>query len=275
MKARIDKNRFGPWALVTGASSGIGREFAEQVAANGINLVLAARRRPLLEEVGRSLTQRYGVKHRVVEADCYQPNLVDKLTEATDGLDIGLVVSNAGTGEPGQFLKKDRASLLTIARLNALSHLEIAHYFGGRLAQRGRGGLLLGGAMGAIHGLPFMAADSASKAFVQALGEALHVEFQPLGVNVTVLVIGPTDTAIIPKFGLDPSTMPMKLMQPEQCVREGLNALVKNRSAYIPGRTNRVMNAIMPASVARRMMGKMLGGAAAKAGSVLGERAAT
>lgn len=275
MNARIDKIRFGPWALVTGASSGIGREFAQQLAANGINLVLAARRRPLLEEVGRTLTQRYGVQHRVVEADCYRPDLVDKLAEATAGLDIGLVVSNAGTGEPGQFLKKDRESLLKIARLNALSHLEIAHYFGGRLAQRGRGGLLFGGAMGAIHGLPFMAGDSASKAFVQALGEALHVEFQPLGVNVTVLVIGPTDTAIIPKFGLDPSTMPMKLMQPEQCVREGLNALVKNRSAYIPGRTNRVMNAIMPASVARRMMGKMLGGAAAKPGSVLGKRAAT
>ena len=109
-----------------------------------------------------------------------------------------------------------------------------------------------------------MANDSASKAYVQTIGEALHVEFAPLGVNVTALIIGPTDTAVIPQFGLDPSTMPMKLMTVEQCVYEGLGALRKNRATHIPGRLNRIMSALMPASVARRMMGKMLGEAAAK-----------
>jgi short-subunit dehydrogenase len=221
----------------------------------------------LLEELGRELAERHGVQHRVVEVDCYRPELIDTLSEATAELDVGLVVSNAGTGEPGEFLKHDRHFLLKIARLNALSHLEIAHYFGERLARRGRGGLLLGGAMGALHGLPFMAGDSASKAFVQTLGEALHVEFKPLGVNVTVLVTGPTDTAIIPKFGLDPRTMPMKPMSVEQCVCEGLAALAQNRATHIPGRANRVINAIMPASVARRMMGKMLREASVKEGS--------
>ena len=264
MTANVDSNRFGPWALITGASSGIGREFARQLAASKINVLLAARRRPLLEELGQELTERYGVEHRVVEADCYQPELINTLAEATAELDVGLVVSNAGTGEPGEFLKHDPHFLLNIARLNALSHLEIAHYFGGRLARRGRGGLLLGGAMGATHGLPFMAVDSASKAFVQTLGEALHVEFEPLGINVTVLVVGPTDTAVIPKFGLDPRTMPMKPMSVEQCVCEGLAALAKNRATRIPGHINRVMNAIMPASVARRMMGKMMGEASKK-----------
>jgi short-subunit dehydrogenase len=118
--------------------------------------------------------------------------------------------------------------------------------------------------MGAIHGLPYMANESASKAFAQTIGEALHVEFAPFGVNVTVLIIGPTNTAIIPKLGLDPATMPMKLMSVEQCVYEGLEALRKNRATHISGRMNRIMNAMMPAFVARRMMGKMLGEGAAK-----------
>jgi uncharacterized protein len=261
METRIDIKKFGPWALVTGASSGIGREFARQLAASGINLVLAARRRPLLEELGHSLSERYGVQHRVIEADLSEERLIDTLSAATSDLDIGLVVSNAGTAEPGEFLKREREELLMMTRLNATSHLQIAYHFGKRLTRRGRGGLLLCGAMGATHGLPFMAGDSASKAFVQTLGQALHVEFEPLGVNVTVLVVGPTNTAIIPKLGLDPRTMPMKPMSAEQCVQEGLAALATNRATHIPGRTNRVMNAIMPAAVARRMMGKMLSNA--------------
>ncbi|HWA87705.1 MAG TPA: SDR family NAD(P)-dependent oxidoreductase [Opitutus sp.] len=272
MNARVDKERFGPWALVTGASSGIGREFARQIAASGINTVLVARRRPLLEELGRSLAEEFGTHYRAVEADCSKPELLPKLAGATDELDVGLVISNAGTAEPGLFLQRDRSSMLELIRLNALSHLEIAHHFGRRLAQRGRGGLLLSGAMGAMIGLPFMAAESPSKAFVQTMGEALNVEFGPLGVNVTVLVVAPTETAVISKIGLDHRNLPtrrtrMKRMPVEQCVREGLAALVRNRATHIPGRANRVINALMPASAARRLMGKMLGEAVnAKAG---------
>jgi len=273
MNTALDKKRFGPWALVTGASSGIGKEFARQIAASGINVVLVARRRPLLEELGRSLAQEHRIDYRVVEADCAKSDLVSKLAEATDDLDIGLVVSNAGTASPGSFLHRDRASMLELIRLNALSHFEIAHYFGERLARRGRGGLLLSGAMGAMIGLPYMAAESPSKAFVQTLGEVLHVEFAPLGLNVTVLVIAPTETAVISKIGIDHQSMPtkqarMERMPVEQCVGEGLAALVENRSTHIPGRANRIANAIVPTSVARNFMGKMLGAAvAAKAGA--------
>lgn len=270
MHAHLDRNRFGPWALVTGASSGIGREIARQIAANGINVVLAARRRGLLERVGQELTQSYGVEHRIVALDLSEPDCIDVLAAATDQLDLGLVASNAGTAVVGRFLAHDRGELVRQMRLNAASHLEIAHHFGGRLARRGRGGLLLSGAMGAIHGLPFMANESASKAYVQTIGEALHVEFAPLGVNVTVLVIGPTDTPIISKLGLDPATMPMKPMPAERCAYEGLDALRRNRATHISGRMNRVMNALMPAAVARRLMAKMLGAAAARKMPVLG-----
>jgi short-subunit dehydrogenase len=145
-----------------------------------------------------------------------------------------------------------------LLRLNALAHLDIAHHFGQRLVKRGRGGLVLTGAMGAQMGIPYVANESGAKAYVQSLGESLHVELRPKGVHVTVLVVGPTQTAIIDKFGLDPASMPFKPMSAEQCVAEALEALRKNRSAHLNGRLNRIMDALMPWSLARAMMGNMM-----------------
>lgn len=256
--AQIDRKRFGPWALITGASSGIGREFARQIAASGINIVLAARREALLKEAGAEFSKAYGVEYRTVVADLSEDGFMNTIVQATHDLDIGLVVSNAGIANPGEFLKLDRDGLVRLMRLNSLVHLDIAHHFGQRLAKRRRGGVVLCGAMGAMQGIPFMANESGAKSYVQSFGEALHVELNALGVNVKVLVVGPTQTPIIEKFGLDPATMPMKPMPVEQCVFEGLEALKKNRATHLPGRINRIMNALIPTSLSRRMMGKMM-----------------
>jgi short-subunit dehydrogenase len=258
MITRIDAKRFGPWALITGASSGIGREFARQIAASGINVVLVARRQALLEEAGREFTRDFGVMYRAIGADLSKEGFLQTLAQATHELDIGLVVSNAGTASPGAFLKLDRDELVGLLRLNAFAHLDIAHHFGKRLTTRGRGGIVLSGAMGAAHGIPYMANDSGAKAYVQSFGESLHLELKPFGVTVTVLIVGPTKTAIIDKFGLDPDTMPMKPMTTEQCVGEALDALRKDRSSHLSGRMNRFMAALIPTSVSRRMMGKMM-----------------
>src|SRR5438309_6279536 len=222
MKASLDKGRFGPWALVTGASSGIGKEFTRQIAASGINVVLVARRDALLAELGRAVSQEFGVQYRVLAMDLSQEGFIAGLADATHDLDIGLVVSNAGTANPGEFLKLDRQLLQATLRLNTTSHLDIAHYFGWKLAGRRRGGLILVGAMGAENGIPCMANDGGAKAYVHSLGEALHYEFKPLGVYVTVLAAGVTNTAVLEKFGFDPKTMPMKPMSVEQCVSEGV-----------------------------------------------------
>jgi short-subunit dehydrogenase len=258
MIAQVDAERFGPWALVTGASSGIGREFARQLAASRINLVLVARRLALLEQAGRELEKSYGIEWRAVAADLSQEGFLARLARATDDLNIGLVVSNAGTAQPGEFLKLDRDELVKLLRLHTLAHLDIAHHFAPRLVRRRIGGLILSGAMGAAHGIPYVANDSAGKAYVQILGECLHVELEPMGVHVSVLIVGPTQTAIIDKFGLDPNTMPMKPMPVEQCVYEGLEALRRNRATHLPGRMNRIMTALMPTSLSRSMMGKMM-----------------
>ena len=263
MRAAVDKERFGPWALVTGASSGIGKEFARQIAAAGINVVLVARREALLQEVGRSIAADFKVDYRALAMDLSQEGFLERLTRDTNDLDIGLVVSNAGTGNPGEFLKLDRQLLQKTLRLSTMAHLDIAHHFGAKLAERRRGGLILIGSMGAEIGVPFMANDGGAKAYVHSLGEALHYEFKPLGVCVTVVPPPLTNTAVLAKLGFDPRTMPMKPMSVEQCVSEGLNALRENRSRIVPGRLNRFMDAFVPASVKRTMTAKMLGQALA------------
>jgi len=112
----VNKQRFGPWALVTGASSGIGRAFAAQLAANGINLVLAARRLPMLDEVGRDLAREHRIQFRTVRVDLAEPDFLNTLIDATNDLDVGLVVSNAGDMNLGEFLATPHDALLAELR---------------------------------------------------------------------------------------------------------------------------------------------------------------
>ena len=259
MKTQIDKKRFGPWALVTGASSGIGKEFAQQIAASGIKVMLVARRNALLAELGRAISQEFDVQYRALGMDLSQEGFIAGLADATHDIDIGLVVSNAGTGNSGEFLKLDPQLLQKTLRLNTMAHLDIAHHFGAKLAERRRGGIILVGAMGAENGVPWMANDGGAKAYVHSLGEALHYEFEPLGVYVTVLAAGFTNRAVLEKFGLDPKNLPMTPLSVEQCVSEGLRGVLKNRSRIVPGRLNRIMNALVPASLARKIEADILG----------------
>jgi uncharacterized protein len=256
----LEKDTFGPWAIVTGASSGIGKEFARQLAASGLNLVLVARRLTTLEEVGRSLATEFGIHYRAVGLDLTTDDFLGKLEEATHDLDIGLVVSNAGVTLTGDFLTMDHQAWQQSLYLNVKAHLEVAHHFGPHLAQRRRGGLLLLASTGALQGIPFNAEYAAAKAYELSLGEALHVEFQRVGVHVTVLLPGATETPMLAASGIDPADLPgiMKPMSPQQCVAEGLAALKANRATHIAGRLNRIMAAVLPRSVVGRMFGSMM-----------------
>ena len=259
----IDKNKFGPWAIVTGASSGIGKEFARQLAASGLNLVLVARRLALLEELGQQLAKKFGIQYRAIDVDLSEENFLEKVTAVTGDLDIGLLISNAGSGVPHEFLTADLAKMHGFVRLNILAHLDLTYHFGQKLAQRGRGGVILVSAMGAAHGIPYMANDGATKAYVLSLGEALHFEFQKRGVYVNVLLPGGVDTPVIAKLGLDIRTMPIKPISVEQCVSGALVALNANRATHIPGRMFRIMAALTPPSMMTRMNGIMLAKAVA------------
>jgi short-subunit dehydrogenase len=261
---QVDPQKFGAWAIVTGASSGIGAEFARQLAQSGLNLVLVARREHLLQSLGEALQSKHGIQYRVVGADLRTDDFMKDIIAATADLDIGLLISNAGAGNPGAFLCAEQAELMDIVRLNVRSHLAMVHHFGKRLAKRGRGGIVLVSAMGAADGLPYMSNDAATKAYILSLGKGLHSEFAPLGIHVSVLQPGPTDTPVIEQFGFDPAVMPVKPMSVEQCVAEGLTALNTNKASHLTGRMNRWMDFLVPARIKRRMLGKMIASGAEK-----------
>jgi hypothetical protein len=254
----INAHRFGPWAVVTGASSGIGREFAHQLADAGINVVLVARRQAVLEDLGAALARGYGIDYRAVGVDLSDPGMLTPIAEATNDIDVGLLVSNAGGALPGPFLDSDLQAQRAILRLNSAAHLGLTHHFGERLARRGRGGIVLVSALGATHGVPYMAHTAATKAYVASLGAGLHIELAKHGVHVTVLHPGPTRTPVLGQLGLDPENMPIPPMAPEDCVREALRALARNRARCIPGRINRVTAALAPPALTRSMMARML-----------------
>jgi uncharacterized protein len=253
---RINKNTFGPWALVTGASSGIGKEFARQLAEVGLHLVLIARRLPLLEEVGRTLANEYGIDYRTLALDLSEENFLERLETVTRDLDIGLVVSNAGSATPGEFLSHNREHLHQTVRLSVLAHLDLAHHFGKKLAARQRGGMILLSGMGASQGVPYMANDSATRAYVLTLGETLNFELKKDRVHVTVLLPGPTSTPLAENMGFDARSTPLSV---EQTVSEGLAALIANRPSHLSGALFRVISRLMPRALFREMNGNMLG----------------
>jgi hypothetical protein len=253
---------YGPWAVVTGASSGIGRAFAEHLAAAGLHLVLAARSTDRLEALGVALKSAHGIDHRVVSVDLSRDGSAAALVEATADLDVGLLISNAGAGRPGLLLDQDLDELHRRFTLNATTHLDLVHAFGRRFVARGRGGIVLVSALGAVHGLPNMAHESAAKAYVLNLGEALHYELAPGGVDVMVLLPGNVDTPIIDAYGVDRAAMPIRPQPAHTAVRESVAAFLRGRPTHIPGRLMRVMTRLLPRTRSIRLNGRMLGQAA-------------
>jgi short-subunit dehydrogenase len=255
--ARIDEQRFGPWAVVTGASSGIGAAFARHLAANHINLVLAARRLPLLDQLGTQLSAQHGISYRAVRVDLSRPDFLPILTQATDDLDVGLLVSNAGDMVLGEFLDSHSDALLDELRLNTAAHLQLTHHFGQILTARGRGGIILVSSMAAAQGVPYAANYAAAKSYLLNLGEAVHRELARRGVNLTVLLPGATDTDMIKRFGADQTPMGRMAMPANTCVRHAFTALHAGRPTRVSGRLNRATLALTPRAARIRLFGAM------------------
>ncbi len=193
---------YGPWALVTGASDGIGRAFAQQLAAKGLNLVLVARRRSVLDALAARLGAEHRIACRVIDADLGQRGAAERLADATRDLDVGLVVLAAGFGSSGPLsaaaLDAERAML----DLNCASVLELSWHFARRLAARRRGGLVMLSSVVAFQGVPGTAHYAATKAYVQSLAEGLRVELAPHGVDVIASAPGPVHSGFAARAGL-------------------------------------------------------------------------
>jgi short-subunit dehydrogenase len=184
-------DNYGPWAIVAGASDGTGAAFAEELARHGVNLVLVARRQPLLDE----LAARLDVETRVVPLDLSTPTAIDELAKATSDLEVGLLVYNAGADTVNRtLLDRDLDELRGFVRRNCTSVLEACHHFGGLMVARGRGGVILVTSGAAWCGGATLSAYGATKAFDLVLAEGLWAEWREQGVDVLALVLGPTDT---------------------------------------------------------------------------------
>jgi uncharacterized protein len=186
---------YGPWALVAGGSDGTGAAFADAIAARDVNVVLVARRVTVLEASAAEIRARHGVEVRTVSLDLAAPDAVAKLADATAGLEIGLLVYNAGGEDRSElFLDRDLGTHLGLVQRNCTSVLEAAYRFGGPMVARGRGAVVLVTSGAAWAGGATLAAYGATKAFNLLLAESLWAEWRLSGVHVLGLVLGATDT---------------------------------------------------------------------------------
>jgi uncharacterized protein len=195
-------SRYGPWAVVTGASSGIGRALAEEIAGCGLNLVLIARREAELVRLAADLARRHGIATRVIAADLAEPSRVAAIMAVTDDLDVGLLVASAGFGTAGDVTETDRAVELDMIDVNCGALFATTQHFARRLAARERGGIILLSSLVAFQGVARSANYAATKAYVQTLAEGLHRELAAKGVDVLASAPGPVDTGFAERAGM-------------------------------------------------------------------------
>lgn len=224
--------KYGPVALITGASAGIGRSFAGVLAARGFNLVLAARRGTELAALARQLEAEHGVQVTVCQIDLTDPAAVGKILAETDGQDIGLVVSNAGYGFRGDHASLDPAALTGMLMVNCLAPMLLANGFTPRLRARGRGGIILTSSVEALIGMPHSLAYAASKGFVNRLGEGLWAELTPDNIDVLTICPGATATDALRRAGMDPATL-HNVQEPDEVARLSLENIT-NGPVYLP-----------------------------------------
>lgn len=250
--------RYGPWAVVTGASSGIGREIARQLAEAGLSLVLVARSRAGLEQLASELIVQRGIECRVVSVDLSRETGIEALEAETAALDVGLFVAAAGFGTSGPLLDSAIERELEMLHVNCRALMALTWYFARRLAARSRGGIVLLSSILGFQGLPNAAHYGATKAYVQSLAEGLAVELAPLGVDVLASAPGPTNSGFAARASM---RMGMAL-NPATVARSTLNTLGR-QSTVLPGFLSKLITyslAPLPRWARTRIMGQVMRG---------------
>jgi short-subunit dehydrogenase len=247
----------GRWALVTGASMGIGEAFAWALAERGMHVVLCARSADRLKSVAQAIRAKHRVQAHVVAADLARPGApADAWARASDGRDIHLLVNNAGFGLHGRFeaLPADRQG--EMVALNCTAVLELAHLALNAMRPRGTGGILNVASVGAFQPVPWMATYAATKAFVLSLSEALSEENRGSGVRILCLSPGSTPSGFQATAGTRVSPNQPGLMQPRAVVDAALTALDTGKTQVAPGLANRaatVLGRLLPLGTVTRI----------------------
>jgi short-subunit dehydrogenase len=196
--------QYGPWALIAGGSEGVGESFAHKLAAQGVNLMLVARKAEALEALATRIRTAGSVEVRALVLDLTAPDMLGKITAATAGLDIGLLIYNAGSvSHFSPFLDDTMDETMRMVRLGVVAPTQLAHHFGDAMRRRGRGGIILMGSMAGYAGAPDEIVYSAGKAYSRTLAEGLWYELKPHNVHVLGLIMGLTRTPAMERLGLN------------------------------------------------------------------------
>ncbi|MEM7484781.1 MAG: SDR family NAD(P)-dependent oxidoreductase [Bacteroidota bacterium] len=229
-------NTYGPWSLITGASSGIGEALAKKVAEAGLNVVLSGRNEEALQALSNHLENDFRIITEVVVADISTTTGIYKLIEELEDLPIGLFIASAGFGTSGVFIRSNLEAEIQMLQVNSLALMMLTHYFGRKFAQQKRGGIILMSSIVGFQGVPNAANYSATKAYVQSLGEALYHELKPYNVDVLAAAPGPVNSG----FATIANMHMGSALKPEEIAVPILKALGK-RSTIFPGALTKIL----------------------------------
>ncbi|MBI1343507.1 MAG: SDR family NAD(P)-dependent oxidoreductase [Terrimonas sp.] len=252
------KNKYGQWALVTGASSGIGLELASQLAAAGFQLVMVSRQAEKLQVISNDLRSKFSVEIKSIDTDLSSAGSIEKIITDTSELDIGLLVNAAGFGTSGLFSEASLPDEINMLRVNCEAVLCLTHHFIQRFRSRQSGGIIFLSSLVAFQGVPYSSHYAATKAYIQSFAEALTIELQPNGIDVLAAAPGPVDSGFARRANMKMG----KALQPSAIAVPILKALGR-QSTVIPGLLSKVLVyslRTVPRWAKVRIMQKVMGG---------------
>lgn len=248
--------RYGPTALVAGASEGLGAAFAEELARRGLDVVLLARRADKLRALASEIAGRYAVQADFAAVDLGAGDRLERIAAVVGEREIGLVVYNAALSPKGEFLALPAAEHLAAVELNCSGPVALAHRYGEAMAARGRGGILLMSSLSGFHGSPLLSSYAATKAFNTVLAEGLSQELSARGVDVLACCAGATRTpSYLQSLPDKPPRVPE--MEPAAVAAAALDALGR-RAIHIPGRLNRLSSWLLRRVLSRRLAARLM-----------------
>ncbi|RJX30753.1 MAG: SDR family oxidoreductase [Oxalobacter sp.] len=254
----------GKWALITGASSGLGVEFAHELAAAGYHLVLVARRIDRMQTLAADIESQHPVRAKVIALDLSLPHASINLKRQLDheNIHIDVLINNAGFGIFGDFLDESIEKTRNMVQLNITSLTELTHLFAADMVRHKRGQIMLVASVVAYQASPNYAAYGATKAYVLSLGEALHEELKPHGITVTVLSPGATATEFFDVSGQASTPLKRAFMMPSRpVVKIGLAAMRRGRATVVSGWKNKLMTfstRLIPRKLQRKIAHRVL-----------------
>jgi short-subunit dehydrogenase len=256
------RDRYGAWAVVAGASEGLGAAFAEALAQRGLGVVLVARRPDVLESLASSLREKYGVGVRAAPCDLADASFAERIAEATRGLEVGVAVYNAAYSFVAPLFDRPLEEALRVVDVNVRGPLILLHALVPPMIARARGAVVLMSSLAGFQGAPRLAAYAASKAFNTILGESLWAELAPSGVDVVASCAGAIRT---PGYARALQKEAPGPLDPSEVVERTLAGLGRG-PLVVPGATNRLASHFMRRILSRRqaigIMGKSVRGLA-------------